>query len=160
MEKYILSTKTKWTFLAILVILVAHSIFLSSSFYYNAVDDAYISFRYAKNLVDGNGIVYNPGERVEGYTNFLWVIIMALFMRLGISDIAFLSIWLGITISVGTIVILYKLSTLITRESDFFKISAPLFLVVDSSFVFWTVSGLETQLFTFLILTGGYAYIR
>lgn len=42
-------------------------------------DDAYISFRYAKNLANGLGLVYNPGEEppVEGYTNLLWVLLMA-----------------------------------------------------------------------------------
>ena len=35
-------------------------------------DDAYISFRYARNAALGHGLVYNPGEPVEGYTNFLW----------------------------------------------------------------------------------------
>jgi arabinofuranosyltransferase len=34
-------------------------------------DDAYITYRYARNVVRGYGPVYNPGERVEGYTNFL-----------------------------------------------------------------------------------------
>ena len=34
-------------------------------------DDAFISFRYAKNLSEGSGLVYNPNEFVEGYTNFL-----------------------------------------------------------------------------------------
>ena len=42
-----------------------------------ASDDAYITFRYAENLVKGHGLVYNPGERVEGYTDFLWAIIAA-----------------------------------------------------------------------------------
>lgn len=35
-------------------------------------DDAFISFHYARNLADGHGLVFNPGEWVEGYTNFLW----------------------------------------------------------------------------------------
>ncbi|HEY3874828.1 MAG TPA: hypothetical protein VGM92_05095, partial [Candidatus Kapabacteria bacterium] len=35
-------------------------------------DDAFITMRYVKNFVDGNGLVYNIGERVEGYTHFLW----------------------------------------------------------------------------------------
>lgn len=43
-------------------------------------DDAYISYRYAGNLLDGHGLVFNPGERVEGYTNFLYVLLMALGM--------------------------------------------------------------------------------
>ena len=48
-------------------------------------DDAYISFRYADNLVHGLGLVWNPGERVEGYTNFLWVLIIATGLKLGLS---------------------------------------------------------------------------
>ncbi|MEO8666684.1 MAG: hypothetical protein ABI462_14415, partial [Ignavibacteria bacterium] len=38
-------------------------------------DDAYISFRYIQNFVNGNGLVFNIGERVEGYTNLLWVLL-------------------------------------------------------------------------------------
>ena len=40
-------------------------------------DDAFISFRYARNLLEGHGLVFNPGEYVEGYTNFLWVLELA-----------------------------------------------------------------------------------
>ncbi len=39
-------------------------------------DDAYISFRYAKNLFDGYGLVFNPGERVEGYSNLLYTLLI------------------------------------------------------------------------------------
>lgn len=51
------------------------------------LDDAFISFRYARNLVEGNGLVYNPGERVEGYTNLLWTLFAAGFLRLGIDPL-------------------------------------------------------------------------
>src|SRR5687767_8859993 len=44
---------------------------------YLVVDDAFISFRYADNLARGLGLVYNSGERVEGYTNFLWTVLLA-----------------------------------------------------------------------------------
>jgi len=41
-------------------------------------DDALISMRYARNFADGHGLVWNAGERaVEGYTNLLWVFVMA-----------------------------------------------------------------------------------
>ncbi|MGB1277113.1 MAG: hypothetical protein ACPG77_15320, partial [Nannocystaceae bacterium] len=40
-------------------------------------DDAYISFRYARHLADHGALEYNLGERVEGYTNFLWVLLLA-----------------------------------------------------------------------------------
>lgn len=47
--------------------------------YYVLFDDAMISMRYAYNLAHGNGLVWNPGERVEGITNPLWTGIMAVF---------------------------------------------------------------------------------
>jgi len=47
------------------------------------MDDAFISYRYAWNLLHGNGLVYNPGEPVEGYTNFLWTLLSAGAMKLG-----------------------------------------------------------------------------
>ncbi|HKH46003.1 MAG TPA: hypothetical protein VKM72_15185 [Thermoanaerobaculia bacterium] len=39
-------------------------------------DDAFISYRYALNLIAGHGLVFNPGERVEGYTNLLYVLLL------------------------------------------------------------------------------------
>lgn len=47
-------------------------------------EDAFISFRYTRNLVAGHGLVYNPGEWVEGYSNLLWVLVLAPFEALGI----------------------------------------------------------------------------
>lgn len=44
-------------------------------------DDAYISFRYARNFAEGNGLVWNLGERVEGYTNFLWTLLIGVLHR-------------------------------------------------------------------------------
>ena len=46
-------------------------------------DDAFISLRYAQNLVRGEGLVFTVGERVEGYTNFSWTLLAALGMALG-----------------------------------------------------------------------------
>ena len=64
----------------VLVVLVWHS--LRFDF---VTDDAFISFVYAKNLVEHGALVFNLDERVEGYTNFLWTLILALGMRLGVA---------------------------------------------------------------------------
>lgn len=58
-------------------------------------DDAFISFRYAQNLVAGHGLVFNAEERVEGYTNFLWTLLCAGAAALGIDPVAF-GQWAGI----------------------------------------------------------------
>jgi hypothetical protein len=50
---------------------------------YLGIDDAYIYFVYAKNLANGHGFVYNVGgERVEGFTSMLWVLICSLAYKL------------------------------------------------------------------------------
>ncbi|MBK7758077.1 MAG: hypothetical protein IPI35_17100 [Deltaproteobacteria bacterium] len=43
----------------------------------SVVDDAFVSFRYVNNLLSGHGLVWNLDERVEGYTNLLWVLLLA-----------------------------------------------------------------------------------
>ncbi|WP_282420002.1 hypothetical protein [Polyangium sp. 15x6] len=48
-------------------------------------DDAFISFRYARNFSRGEGLVFNPGEWVEGYTNFLWTLVLGLLAKLRVS---------------------------------------------------------------------------
>jgi len=62
-DKYILST----------------SFVIGSERYFILFDDAMISMRYARNLAHGYGLVWNLGERVEGFTNPLWVGFMAIF---------------------------------------------------------------------------------
>jgi len=47
------------------------------SYRYFWLDDAFITFRYARNLAAGLGPVFNPGEPVEGYTSFLWMLASA-----------------------------------------------------------------------------------
>lgn len=65
-------------------------------------DDAFISFRYARNLAAGLGLAYNPGESppVEGYTNLLWVLLMSVVERLG-SDPAIWSRVLSLSSAIG-----------------------------------------------------------
>src|SRR5439155_7453672 len=45
--------------------------------YFLLHDDAMISMRYARNLVAGAGLVWNPGDRVQGFTNLAWTLAMA-----------------------------------------------------------------------------------
>ena len=61
--------------------------FLAHAWVYRFLtDDAFISFRYARNLATGHGLVFNPGhEPVEGYSNFLWVLILAGARFVGLS---------------------------------------------------------------------------
>lgn len=65
-------------------------------------DDAYISYHYAENLAAGKGLVFNPGERVEGYSNLLYVLLMApAFLVTNRDGIYFFSVFLNLIFAVG-----------------------------------------------------------
>ncbi len=120
-------------------------------------DDAFISFRYAKNLVDGHGLVFNIGERVEGYTNFLWTVIVAFGMSVGIEPIIF-SQFFSIAFYLLSAMALFFLSIKLTKEylsteSFFIPIAAFAFLLHHDIHIYAT-SGLETSMVTALITIG------
>ena len=119
-------------------------------------DDAFISFRYAKNLVEGKGLVYNEGERVEGYTNFLWTIMIAGGMRLNFDPIKFTNV-LGILCFVLTILTFIYVSWRLFGAENPFGVFIPLTalgLLVHQDFKIFATGGLETSLFTFLVSIG------
>ena len=124
------------------------------------VDDSFISFRYVKNFVNGDGLVYNPGERVEGYTNFLWIIILSGF-HWAIPDANLLHIaqTLGIISGFATIFLVIKFSCLIHRRLSIFCLIGAAFLAMNSGFCAWSTSGMETVFFTLLIFSGCYLYV-
>ena len=118
-------------------------------------DDAFISFRYVRNLLDGHGLVFNPGEYVEGYTNFLWVLELAAIWRLlGIrpEDVAN---WLSVVYTVGTLaVMLWWVARMPWLRHRGLMAWMALGLVCSSAtFAVWTSGGgLETRQFTFFAL--------
>lgn len=113
-------------------------------------DDAFISFRYAHNLVLGEGLVWNPGERVEGYSNFLWTLAIALGLRAGLEPVA-LSFGLGLACFVASLLFTYFLGLRLTGiRTD--ALAAVLLLGTNYTFSRYATGGLETQLQTCLLL--------
>jgi arabinofuranosyltransferase len=115
-------------------------------------DDAYISFRYARNLLEGNGLVYNPGERVEGYTNFLWVLLVAGGMWLGRQPET-VSQALGLIFYAGTLGLTYRIARL-TLSKPGWALATVLLVGTQFSVLSFATGGLETSLQTFLLLSG------
>lgn len=54
--------------------------------------DAHIAFRYARNLAEGLGFVYNPGELVLGTTTPIWGLMLGVGSRLSNPDIPSLAL--------------------------------------------------------------------
>src|SRR5262245_59523408 len=118
-------------------------------------DDAYISFRYADHLVRGEGLVFNPGEHVEGYSNFLWTLWTALGLKLGIEPES----WTNASgvVCYGATLVALALFTWIRRAAAtrFVIPVAAVGLALHREAAIFTTGGLETSLFT-LILTLGF----
>ena len=121
-------------------------------------DDAFISFRYAEHLATGRGLAWNPGElpHVEGYTNFLWVVLLGLLRLPGIAvpAAARLLAWLA---AAGTLILIVLMARG-ERAAEGRKPSlallalAPLPVVLSFPYQYWTALRLETALFAFLLL--------
>jgi len=114
-------------------------------------DDAYVSFRYADNFVRGAGLVYNPGQRVEGYSNFLWTMLSAVPLALGHDDpLPFMHV-AGAVLWWGCYALLLAFSIRLWRRGIW---AAPLAIVAVAqhwSFNMWFLSGMETPLVAFLL---------
>lgn len=118
------------------------------------VDDSFISFRYAKNLVDGHGLVWNPGERVEGYSNFLWVMLYALGFKLGIQPEVFTYL-ISIPIYLASLVFSYLLALRVLKSRDQ-ALVVLLLVAFNHSLAGFAGSGMETPLHTLQYVLTGY----
>ena len=115
----------------------------------HTADDAYISFRYVDNWVRGYGLVFNPGERVMGYSNFLWVVVLYPFGLLGF-PVHLAARILGVVLAWATLARVYAFCR---EELDgrLPGIAAVLTLASSGTFALWMLGGLESQLLALLL---------
>jgi arabinofuranosyltransferase len=137
-------------FLIISTVFILHSIYLAVP-----AEDSFISFRFAKNLAEGYGLVWNIGQLpVEGFTNFLWVLICTLG-TLAKFDIILFAQFFGITAGIFTLFYVFKISRQIGLN-DTTALLPCLFLAISGPFATWASSGMETNLFTLFIVGSAY----
>lgn len=122
-------------------------------------DDAYITLRYAQNLADGHGIVWNIGESpaVEGYSNWSYVVIGAGAIKLGLDPVIVFKV-LGVGALIGTCAALWVLA-----RCWLGPLAATLPALAVTSYVgtsFWVTSGLETPVYQFLVVATLAAFAR
>lgn len=123
------------------------------------LDDAYISMRYAENLAAGWGPVYNPGERVEGYTTFLWVFLLGLGNLLGL-DTRLLAKVLGATLAAGVIVTTAFAHRVVVELPKPATALAAAWLGTCTVFSAWAMPGMEVPLVAAMLLATSLAALK
>lgn len=118
-------------------------------------DDMMISMRYAQNLANGDGLVFNPeGERVEGYSNGGWVLVMTAVHLLPLPSTLTSLVILALNVALA-VVVLWLAVQLMQRLVPQVGMAVPaalLALAFVNDFFRWTVIGLEIPLQTALFL--------
>ena len=145
------------TIITLLCILIVPYLFIT----YNHIgEDCFISFRYVDNFIEGKGLVFNEGERVEGYSNFLWVMFLSLFRGFGFSPVIVSKV-LGIV----TMVLLLWVGAYYSlkkkqRKIDWIYLATPLMIFFNPMLHYHACRGLETIFYTFLFLWAGFSFKR
>ena len=115
------------------------------------IDDAYITFRYARNLADGLGLVYNPGEWVLGTTAPLWALILGAAYRIGLTDLPWVATVVSAICDTATAVLLVSLA----RRIGWQPLGAALVglaWALNPMSIGFATGGMETSLFVLLAL--------
>jgi hypothetical protein len=108
-------------------------------------DDSLISYRYAERLVAGQGLTWNNGERVEGYSNLAWVLLLAAYRWLG-GDLLVGGRVLGLACALLTFVAIALAFRPRTAREGLAPLAGLSALATASPFVVWTTAGLEQPL--------------
>jgi arabinofuranosyltransferase len=114
--------------------------------FFSYQDDAFIFFRYVQNALDGKGLVFNPGERVEGFSSPLWLFLLMGAGAAGLQPLHAAGIF-GAVATAATVLISLR-DVRRCGPAGPVGFLSPVGLVLFFPFVAWSVSGMETSLFT------------
>ncbi|MGH9174161.1 MAG: hypothetical protein ACRD1H_07370, partial [Vicinamibacterales bacterium] len=138
------------------IALLQSSVSIDGVRYFWLDDDQMISMRYARNLASGHGLVWNAGERVEGYTNFLWTLVMAAVHTLPIADahtaVAVRAVNWALA---GAVLVLSERLLRLLVPSAALGLGLPTLLIglaLGMDLLYWSVNGFETTLLTVAFL--------
>jgi hypothetical protein len=146
---------TGFAYLAI--VLVQSEVFYGERVF-SLSDDQMISMRYGRNLADGFGLVWNPGELpVEGFSNLLWTLVMAVVHLLPIAE-GQTSLWLKL-IAIGVLLVNARLAGKLVKAAGGSASMATIAVILTATYwplVHWTLHGFEVGAQALLTTAGVY----
>ncbi len=131
---------------AVVALLVAHAV----SYLPFIADDALISLRYAERLLDGQGLTWTDGERLEGYSNLLWILLCAGLGALGLELIPATRV-LGIAAAVLAVLAVLRAHPARSWPGLLPGLAGGAALALSGSLAVWSVGGLEQPLLAALL---------
>jgi len=119
-------------------------------------DDAYITYRYAINLANGDGLTFNPGERTDAATSFLFTGLLAALYKIGFHDMEIMSLIVLLLSHIIISIIMYNIIYIITNNKPTSFILA-LTTSIHGTLSGWSVMGMETAFFAMMVILFIYA---
>ena len=119
-------------------------------------DDTFIHLQYARNLAEGRGLVFNPGERVYGCTSPLWVALLADGIALGFDGLQTARV-LGMLATLWSVVLFLQLMRR-NLKTPAVRAVATVAWAGHAWMLRWSLSGMETPLVVALTLAGFVAF--
>ena len=119
--------------------------------YEGPFEDSFITYRYARNAAGGLGVVYNPGERVEGCTSLAWTLILAAFAKLRF-PIPETGTVLSLVSAGALLLLTASLAWRSTDRRGWSFLVAPALLAANGTFAYYAGTGMETLFFSLLLL--------
>lgn len=147
-------------FLLFLLISLAITFLRNNFLYTTIVDDSYIFFRYAENIFNGFGFVWNIGEKpVEGYSSFGYLAVLLAGKFLSINP-EYFSLIMGIISSALSLYFIYLLYNLLNPDLRYENLFVIFLISFSPAYGYWAGAGMETS-FYFMSLSGSaYFYFK
>ena len=144
------------------VFIYKSSFLIDGERYFVLFDDAMISMNYARNFAQGEGLVWNMGERVEGYSNLLWVLIMAFFHLLPIASakISLTIQALGAVFSLATLIFVKLTADEVSKGNGWIGVIAAFITAFYYPLLNWNLLGNEVSILAMLITAAVWLALR
>jgi hypothetical protein len=153
-EKNSLNLRDAWFIAAAILVAVGARVLAGP----RTIDDAYITFRYARNLAEGLGFVYNPGQAVLGTTTPLYTVLMSLGWLLGLRDLPRMALVVNTLADAGTVALLYGLG-LRLGKSRIVALGVALAWAIAPMSVTFAIGGMETEVVILFLVASFAAYV-
>ena len=121
--------------------------------FFSLFDDAMIAMRYARNLADGFGLRWNPGEApVEGYTDFLWTVFMAgvHLLPIAVSKISLVAMLAGVVILLANLQVVKKIGENLVGANNGVVLAGVVLTAFYYPLIYWTLRGMEVGILCLL----------